>query len=161
MTTLKNVHNGNISDIEKSTKVSFQENLSSPLLSEYQTVIKMTISKEVEDFWNISDIEKIRNAPIPEQISKGKNSQFQELFSNFCNNSTIHGIYFCNASITGILGRIIWGIIVCVAMIISAWSINNSFAHWQEHPVITKVEQESIEVIPFPAITICPSNETG
>ena len=121
----------------------------------------MTNLKEVQDFGYMSDIEKIRRAPIQEKISKGKNSPFQELFSKFCNTSTIHGIYFCNASITGILGRIIWGIIVCVAMIISAWSINNSFERWREHPVITAVEQKSIEVIPFPAITICPSDETG
>ena len=121
------------------------------------SVMKMTTLND----GNISVNEKNRNVPFKENLSKGKNSPFQELFSKFCNNSTIHGIYFCNASITGIHGRIIWGIIVCVAIIVSAWSINNSFARWQEHPVITKVEQKSIEVIPFPAITICPSDETG
>ena len=121
------------------------------------SVMKMTTLND----GNISVNEKNRKVPFQENLSKGKNSPFQELFSKFCNNSTIHGIYFCNASITGIHGRIIWGIIVCVAIIVSAWSIDNSFARWQEHPVITKVEQESIEVIPFPAITICPSDETG
>ena len=121
----------------------------------------MTNFKEVQDFGYISDTEKIRNAPIQEKISKGKNSPFQELFSKFCNTSTIHGIYFCNSSINGILGRIIWGVIVIVAMIISAWSINNSFEHWRDHPVITAVEQKSIEVITFPAITICPLDQTG
>ena len=94
-----------------------------------------------------------------EELCKAASNPFQELFSKFCSSSTIHGTYFCIASST-ILARILWGIIVCLGIVSAAWIINSSFAAWQEHPVITSVQQSSIEIVPFPAITICPLDHT-
>ena len=42
----------------------------------------------------------------------------------------------------------------------ATWIIKNSFAAWEEHPVVTSVMQKSIEEINFPAITICPLDDT-
>ena len=38
--------------------------------------------------------------------------------------------------------------------------MDDPFSAWKENPVVTSVMQKSIEEIPFPAITICPQDNT-
>ncbi len=49
---------------------------------------------------------------------------------------------------------------VVMGVLMAGFIIRSSFAGWQDNPVITSVAQKSIEEIPFPAITICPTDET-
>ena len=49
---------------------------------------------------------------------------------------------------------------VILGIFMAGWIIKNSFSAWEEHPVVTSVMQKSIEEINFPAITICPLDDT-
>ena len=105
---------------------------------------------------NITDKEE---SPGDEDKDKNKSTSLQDLFAKFCSSSTIHGTYFWNAARSP-MARIAWGAIVLLGIISATWIINSSFKAWQEHPVITSVMQKSIEEIYFPAITICPLDDT-
>ena len=84
---------------------------------------------------------------------------FGDLFSKFCASSTIHGTYFWTEARTPI-ARIVWGAIVLLGIFSATFIINSSFKAWQDHPVVTSVMQKSIEEIRFPAITLCPMDDT-
>ena len=86
-------------------------------------------------------------------------SNFGDLFSKFCSSSTIHGTYFWSEARTPI-ARIVWGAIVLLGIFSATFIINSSFKAWQDHPVVTSVMQNSIEEIHFPAITLCPMDDT-
>ena len=47
-----------------------------------------------------------------------------------------------------------------VGIVLAGFVIRSSFIGWQDNPMITSVMQKSIEEIPFPAITICPMDDT-
>ena len=101
------------------------------------------------------------------------------LLRRFCESSTIHGTFFWSESAT-IWGKIIWVAIVVIGISGSGWIIDNSFKvktnlsknskewhlkflyfkAWADAPVITSVEQILIEQVPFPAITVCPLENT-
>ena len=84
---------------------------------------------------------------------------FEEVLAKFCTSSTIHGTYFWVAG-GSFMSRMLWVLIVLMGIISATWIIRNSFHSWKEHPVITSVMQKSIEEIHFPAITICPQDDT-
>ena len=94
-----------------------------------------------------------------EDLGKAAVNPFQELFAKFCSSSTIHGTYFWIASGSQ-LARLTWGFIVMMGIVLATWIIKNSFSAWEEHPVVTSVMQKSIEEINFPAVTICPLDDT-
>lgn len=94
-----------------------------------------------------------------EDLGKASNSKIQELFVKFCSSSTIHGTYFWIASSSPLI-RIIWGVIVMLGILTATLVIKHSFNAWNEHPVVTSVMQKSIEEVHFPAITICPLDDT-
>lgn len=86
-------------------------------------------------------------------------AQLIELFHKFCSSSTIHGTYFWTEA-KGQLARIGWVVIVLLGVLLAIFIINSSFKGWKDNPVVTSVMQKSIEEIPFPAITICPMDDT-
>ncbi len=94
-----------------------------------------------------------------EDLGKAATNPFQELFAKFCSSSTIHGTYFWIAS-TSAFSRLTWGLIVLLGIVSATWIIKNSFNAWNDHPVVTSVMQKSIEEIHFPAITICPLDDS-
>ncbi len=81
------------------------------------------------------------------------------LFHKFCSSSTIHGTYFWTAT-RSLIGKVFWMAMVFGGITMAAFLIKSSFAGWQDNPVITSVAQISIEEVPFPAITICPTDNT-
>ena len=93
-----------------------------------------------------------------ELVTNAKNP-FEEVFAKFCTSSTIHGTYFWITP-SSPASRIVWFFIVILGVISAAWVIKESFTAWNEHPVVTSVMQKSIEEIHFPAITICPQDDT-
>ena len=81
------------------------------------------------------------------------------LFHKFCSSSTIHGTYYWMES-KSVAGKLFWMTMVVMGVLMAGFIIRSSFVGWQDNPVITSVMQKSIEEIPFPAITICPTDET-
>ena len=101
-----------------------------------------------------------KSSELDHEISTEESAApFKELFDRFCWSSSIHGTYFWIGSNTT-KAKVSWFIIVIMGIIMAIWIINNSFKAWREHPVVTSVMQKSIEEIHFPAITICPMDDT-
>lgn len=90
---------------------------------------------------------------------KPNESNLTHLFRKFCSSSTIHGTYFWSESRSPV-AKTLWGLIVLFGIVSATFIINSSFEGWKDNPVITSVMQKSIEEIPFPAITICPLDDT-
>ena len=87
-------------------------------------------------------------------------SSVKELFTKFCNSSTIHGTYFLGESTTGKIARFVWLVVVVMGAVGSVIIINRTFEGWKKNPIITSVAQMPIESISFLAITICPLDDT-
>lgn len=94
-----------------------------------------------------------------EAARAAEEERMAELFQKFCSSSTIHGTYFWTESKSR-LAKLAWGLIVFLGIISATFIINSSFKGWKDNPVITSVAQKSIEEISFPAITICPMDDT-
>ena len=102
----------------------------------------------------ISEIFTIQNKESPSQ-----NISMKELFQKFCSTSSIHGTYFWFESRTW-YSKVIWALIVLVGMTLAALFIYKHNLSWQAHPVVTSVKQIPIGEVTFPAITICPRDNT-
>ena len=72
--------------------------------------------------------------------------------------TTIHGFsYIANENQSG-AERLVWAIVVILAITFTACQVCSLYNEWQDEPVITTLETvaEPIEDIKFPAVTICP-----
>ena len=59
------------------------------------------------------------------------------------------------------LFRILWLLILCVVYACCGYLIRNSVQHWLSSPVVMTMESKptSVALMPFPAITICNTNQ--
>ena len=93
-------------------------------------------------------------------MSEEAQENIKDLFSKFCNSSTIHGTYFLGESTTGKVARFAWLIVVILGAVGSVIIINNTYEGWKANPIITSVAQLPIESISFLSITVCPLDDT-
>ena len=56
--------------------------------------------------------------------------------------------------------RFVWTVVVLFAVLLSGFFIYKHNIAWDENPVVTSVQQISIEQIEFPSITVCPLDQT-
>ena len=71
--------------------------------------------------------------------------------------STIHGVYYIFEKGRWAVERILWGIVVIVAMVLAIyWSIT-AYNKWRDDPIMTTISTNGLPIqrIPFPSITIC------
>ncbi|XP_044262688.1 pickpocket protein 28-like [Tribolium madens] len=90
-----------------------------------------------------------------------KKSDKTAYFSEFSNNTTIHGFrYFSDRGIT-LFEKIWWFLTFCLCAYICASLIASNWKKWDENPVFLSVSPKPMKQweIPFPAITICPENK--
>lgn len=79
-----------------------------------------------------------------------------QLFSDFCSNSTVHGVKYFGEKNRNWIERFFW----VVAFVVSAFGcsimINKIYDKWQQTPVIVSFADKSTPVwqIPFAAVTI-------
>ena len=72
--------------------------------------------------------------------------------------TTIHGFsYIADENQSG-AERLVWAIVVILAIAFTACQVTSLYNEWEDEPVITTLETvaEPIEEIKFPAVTICP-----
>jgi len=93
-----------------------------------------------------------------EEEDEEVSAALSRLFRKFCSSSTIHGTYYWMETDSW-AGRAFWLLVVFVGVVMAGFIIRSSFAGWKDNPVITSVAQKSIEAIPFPAITVCPTDD--
>ena len=72
--------------------------------------------------------------------------------------TTIHGISYLSSDNVPALERLIWLVVVILAIIFTTFQVCNLYNEWQDEPVITTLDTVAlpIEEIEFPAVTICP-----
>ena len=72
--------------------------------------------------------------------------------------TTIHGIAYLSDDHVPVLQRLLWAVVVCMAIYLATYQVSNLYNDWQDDPVVTTLETVAlpIEDIEFPAVTICP-----
>jgi acid-sensing ion channel, other len=83
------------------------------------------------------------------------------IFSDFTNNSTVHGVKYLGERRRHWLERIFWVIAFFISVTGCCVLINKIYVKWQLSPVIVSFAEKSTPVwqIPFPAVTICPETK--
>ncbi|KAK5641661.1 hypothetical protein RI129_010208 [Pyrocoelia pectoralis] len=83
-------------------------------------------------------------------------------FTEYCDNSTIHGLKFIGERKRSIIEKVWWIIFVTVSLYLCATMIKTTYNKWMNSPVIVSfaTSETPIWEIPFPAITICPLMKT-
>ena len=77
----------------------------------------------------------------------------------FCLSTTLHGIsYWHNATST--LAKCLWAFVTFCGVAFSAHFIYDANQGWQNDPTVTFVKTIPIQKIQFPAITVCPMDQT-
>lgn len=84
-----------------------------------------------------------------------------ELFSQYCDNSTIHGVNYMSDRKRPIIERLSWLVAFILCVYGCGYLIKNSWDQWNENPILINFNEKSTPVwsIPFPAVTICPETK--
>ena len=72
--------------------------------------------------------------------------------------STVHGVYYVFEQGRWAVERVIWGVIIIVAICLAIWWSLVAYDRWQDDPVTITMATNALPIqnIPFPSITICP-----
>ena len=92
------------------------------------------------------------------KIKKITRNRIIDTTKQYCSTSTIHGISYLSSDHISTPGRILWAIVVLLAIISTTFQVIKLYNEWEDHPVVTTLDTISlpIEEIEFPAVTICP-----
>lgn len=76
---------------------------------------------------------------------------------DYAENTTAHGFSYILSSVT-VGERILWSIVVILALAFTTIQMTTLYMEWQNDPVITTLDTVAlpIEEVDFPAVTICP-----
>ncbi|XP_073843681.1 pickpocket 26 [Musca autumnalis] len=116
------------------------------------------MAKTITAFKETIDVDSDEDVDNKQQIKYGKPSQAAwAIFSEYCDNSTIHGIKYLGEQKRPVWERVFWimvfvfSIYLCTSLTMNIWN------KWNNNPVIVSFAEKSTPVwqIPFPAITIC------
>ncbi|XP_055320058.1 pickpocket protein 28-like [Sitodiplosis mosellana] len=82
---------------------------------------------------------------------------FWELFSDYSEFSTIHGVRYMGEKKRHITERLWWLFVVLCSIVVCCILVYQTWLKWQNTPVIVTFSEESTPVyeIPFPTVTIC------
>ena len=82
-----------------------------------------------------------------------------KLIREYNENTTLHGLKYTTEYGRNILERMMWGMVVLVAMIFGIYLTSKILTKWETSPIIISLDSAShpISEIPFPAVTICPT----
>lgn len=85
-----------------------------------------------------------------------------ETFSEYCDNSSIHGVNYMSDGKRPFIERSIWIIIFLLSIYGCSNLILNSWMKWKENPVLLQYNEVDVPIfkIRFPVITICPETKT-
>ncbi|XP_063918108.1 pickpocket protein 28-like [Zophobas morio] len=109
------------------------------------------------------------NVTVPTKIVKDETerkngrpffNQISRYYSEFMNNSTIHGLKYMVGSDKSFIEKIWWICILSVSVYFCAVLIKLTWQKWEENPVVIGLSQKSVPLwkIPFPAVTVCYGN---
>ena len=81
-----------------------------------------------------------------------------ETTKDYSSATTIHGITYLTGDDITAVERLLWLVVVILAISLATYQIVNLYKDWQKDPVVTTLDTVAlpIEEIEFPAVTICP-----
>ncbi|XP_069704368.1 pickpocket protein 28-like isoform X2 [Periplaneta americana] len=84
-----------------------------------------------------------------------------DLFHEFCEKTTLHGLKFVGDRKLHLLERLFWTLAFILATLTASYFIIVVYNKWDETPVIVSIGARATQMsdIPFPAVTICTMNE--
>ncbi|KAL5289998.1 hypothetical protein ACFFRR_009784 [Megaselia abdita] len=84
------------------------------------------------------------------------------IFSEYCDNTTIHGIKYLGEQKRPILERLFWILVFILSIYACASLTINIWDKWNNNPVIVSFAEKSTPVwqIPFPAVTVCSETKS-
>ena len=92
------------------------------------------------------------------RIPKSARKRIVDTVKQYFSVATIHGLaYLCGNQISR-AERLLWALIVLLALYFATYQVSNLYSDWQENPVVTTLDTVAypIDEIDFPAVTICP-----
>ena len=100
----------------------------------------------------------ISSAKEKQREKKSVGKKTYETTKQFAQATSIHGCSYIAHERNSGVERILWIIVVALALVLTAYQVITLYQQWQNEPVITTLETvaEPIENIKFPAVTICP-----
>ena len=80
------------------------------------------------------------------------------LAKEFASTTTIHGVSYITSRDHPKVGRVLWAVVVVLAILCTTFQMVSLYNQWKIKPVITSLETVSLPMnnIEFPAFTICP-----
>lgn len=95
-------------------------------------------------------------------LKRKSNSNLTEAASEYCRNTTIHGIKYIGAKELPWTERILWLIVIFLSLFFCAMLTFQIFKKIQTNSMIIGFSEKdnSVYEIPFPAVTICPEIKT-
>ena len=93
-----------------------------------------------------------------QKINKIARNRLVDTTKQYSSTATIHGLSYLSSDHISIPGRILWAIIVLLAIVSTTFQVVKLYNEWEDHPVVTTLDTIAlpIEEIEFPAVTICP-----
>ncbi|KAF5270641.1 hypothetical protein FQA39_LY01379 [Lamprigera yunnana] len=93
---------------------------------------------------------------------KIQNSNLSYYFTEYCDNSTIHGLKFLGERQRSWIEKIWWIFFVSLSLYLCTTLILSTYNKWMTSPVIVSfaTSETPISEVPFPAVTICPLMKT-
>ncbi|XP_075163784.1 pickpocket 26 [Haematobia irritans] len=116
------------------------------------------MAKTITAFKETVDVDSDEDVDNKQQIKYGKPSQAAwAIFSEYCDNSTIHGIKYLGEQKRPVWERLFWIMVFVFSIYLCASLTMNIWFKWNNNPVIVSFAEKSTPVwqIPFPAVTIC------
>ncbi|XP_037026210.1 pickpocket protein 28-like [Bradysia coprophila] len=99
--------------------------------------------------------------PAKDNSHGSKAGVFQNVFKEFAQRSTIHGLPYLGDQKLHHFERFWWFLLLIVSIVGSTIFIHRTYEKWNENPIIISLATKPTSVwhIPFPAITICPQKK--
>ena len=100
-----------------------------------------------------------RNKRGSTKMSEGLRTRSCSIIQEYLSISTIHGLFYLGARETSIIAKIVWFILVVLAITIGSLMMERVLENWEENPVLTSLDNaaQSLEQTQYPTITICPN----
>ncbi|XP_037814491.1 pickpocket protein 28 [Lucilia sericata] len=121
------------------------------------------MAKTITAFKETIDVDSDEDVDTKQQIKYGKPSQAAwAIFSEYCDNSTIHGIKYLGEQKRPCLERLFWIMVFVFSIYLCASLTMNIWWKWNNNPVIVSFAEKSTPVwqIPFPAVTVCTETKS-
>ena len=109
------------------------------------------------------DLESVRGNRSKRAKKKSGLAVLVTTSREYASATTAHGIPYIAEDGRSLTERMLWVIVVSLAVTFTAFQMTTLYEQWQDDPVVTTLDTVAlpIEEIEFPAVTICPQGSVN